>query len=62
MSVRYERKNHVITTITVDDEGHVSRIQKSYKSTNAAKRASVSLQRGSNEQGILGRGVLRVIT
>jgi len=60
MSVRYERKDHIITTITVDDEGHVSRRKEVFRTTNAAKRTSHSLQMKAVKA--LGRGVLKVLT
>jgi len=59
MTVRYERKVQTITTVTMDDEGHVTRKQEGFKSHNAAKRKSRALQMGA--QKALGRGVLRLV-
>ena len=60
MSVKYERKDHVIWTITTDDEGQVSRREKHYHSVAAARRESHSIQ--IKAQGDLGRGVLCLIS
>lgn len=57
--VRYERKGKTITTITTDDEGHVTRTQEGFPSYNAAKRKSRALQ--MEAQKGLGRGVLRLV-
>ncbi len=57
--IRYERKEHVITTIIQDDAGHVIRTQKNYKTINAAKRASRNLQLVDKKR--LGGGVVSAI-
>lgn len=59
MNVRYERKEHVITTIIMDDEGHVTRTQESFPSENAAKRKSRAIQ--MKEKKGLGGGILSTI-
>jgi len=60
VSIRYERKDHVIWTITTDDDGQVSRREKHHHSVAAAKRTSHSLQIVAQKG--LGRGVLCLIT
>jgi len=67
MSVRYERKDHVIITFTTDWEGHTTKKSKVHlggrggkkPSINAAKRESRQLQMVA--QKALGRGVLKLV-
>jgi len=56
VKVRYERKGKTITTVKMDDEGHVTRSQETFQTYNAAKKRSREIQ--MKEQKDLGRGVL----